>query len=60
MKYVKNNKGQNINFEAAVMLMDDNIREEIHNDLCGEITDQGFYDEYCRRHGDVYNEEFSI
>lgn len=48
-----------VDFEAAVMLMDDDLREEIHEDMapCGE---QEFLDEYIRRHAKKFGEEFAI
>lgn len=48
-----------VDFGAAVMLMDDDLREEIHEDMapCGE---QEFLDEYVRRHAKKFGEEFAI
>ena len=48
-----------VDFEACVMLMDDDLREEIHEDMapCGE---QEFLDEYVRRHSEKFGEEFTI
>lgn len=48
-----------IPFQAAVMLMDDEIREEVHADLA-PCTDQEFFDEYCKRHLEKYGIEFVI
>ena len=46
-------------YEAAVALMDDEIREAIHADLasCSELE---FLTEYMRRHKEKYGSEFSI
>lgn len=46
---VKNFYGVKIDFDTAVSLMDDEIREQIHADMapCGE---QEFFDEYSKRH----------
>lgn len=58
MDYVFFN-GSPIPFPAAVMLMDDEIREEVHADLA-PCTDQQFFDEYCKRHLEKYGIEFVI
>ena len=50
--------GEDISFSAAVALMDDEIREEIHAE--GYDNPQAFYEEYCRRHMDKYGEAFTI
>ena len=48
-----------VDFEACVIQMDDDLREEIHEDMapCGE---QEFLDEYVRRHVEKFGEEFAI
>ena len=54
---VINTHGTEIDYEAAVMLMDDEIREEI----CGTVdTDQEFFDAYCEAHEARYGEEFEF
>lgn len=47
------------NFEAAVMLMDEEIREELHNEIapCSEIR---FLEEYMKRHEAKYGLPFII
>lgn len=52
-------KGVKYYFDAAVALMDDDLREELHAELapCGK---QEFFDEYCRRHQEKFGEEFVI
>lgn len=47
------------NFTAAVELMDDEIREEIHADGI-YTTEAAFLNEYRRRHLDKYGEEFTF
>lgn len=47
------------NFQAAVELMDDEIREEIHREL-SPCTDLEFLEEYMKRHKEKYGEEFTI
>ena len=51
--------GELVSYEECVMLMDDDLREEIHKDMapCGE---QEFLDEYVRRHTKKFGEEFAI
>lgn len=51
--------GCEADFEVCVNLMDDEIRENIHDDMapCGE---QKFLDEYVVRHLGKYGEEFKI
>lgn len=48
-----------VDFEACVIQMNDDLREEIHEDMapCGE---QEFLDEYVRRHAKKFGEEFAI
>lgn len=53
MKVVKNEFGLDIDFDVAVSLMDDDIRESVHFDLA-PCTDQKFFDEYAKRHAEKY------
>lgn len=57
--YVYDENGNRIFFEAAVTLMDDEIREEVHRDIV-PCTEQEFYDEYVKRHMDAFGEEFIV
>lgn len=59
MKYIIDQNGNKIDYEAAVSLMDDNICEELHGEIA-PCTDQEFYDAYCERHKEVYKEEFRV
>lgn len=45
-------------FEAAVMLMDDDIREELHMEMA-PCSEQEFFDAYCEAHWKKYKKEFS-
>ena len=45
--------------DAAVMLMDDEIREAVNFDIA-PCTEQEFVDEYCRRHLEKYGEDFIV
>nr|DAW94516.1 MAG TPA: hypothetical protein [Caudoviricetes sp.] len=58
MKTIKDYNGNKIDFEAAVMLMDDEIREQLH--AMGIEDEQEFYNAYCEKHYEKYNEEFEI
>lgn len=51
--------GSEIDFDAAVNLMDDEIREELHAELvpCGN---QEFLDAYVERHAQKYGEDFRV
>ena len=52
--------GCEVDFDACVNLMDDEIRERVHAELT-PCTDQEFVDRYCELHAEKYNgEEFSI
>lgn len=47
------------NWEQTVALMDDDLREEVHNDLC-PCTKFAFLKEYMLLHEDKYGEAFTI
>ena len=49
--------GAEHDFDSAVMLMDDEIREAIHAE-CDCETNQQFIEEYARRHLETFGEEF--
>ena len=46
-------------FDAAVQLMDDDIREELHNEL-SPCTDEEFLTAYMERHEEKYGVPFVI
>ena len=48
-----------VDFDAAVNMMDVEIREELHNELA-PCTDQEFMDAYVKAHEVKYNEQFEI
>lgn len=50
---------EEVNFDACVNLMDDEIREAIHAELA-PCTEQEFLDAYVDRHYDKYGEQFQI
>lgn len=52
--------GKTIDFDAAVNLMDDDIREDLHNKMA-PCTDQEFIDAYVEAHAAKYDgEEFQV
>lgn len=59
MRNVTNEYGVEINFDVAVSLMDDEIREDVHSDLA-PCTEQEFFDAYCKKHEAKYGEEFEL
>jgi hypothetical protein len=59
MSTVINLSGTEINFAAAVQMMDDEIREQLHEDLA-PCTDQEFFTAYERAHAEKYGEEWEL
>lgn len=58
--YVIDVDGNEILFQAAVALMDDDIREELHREMA-PCSDQEFYDAYVKAHAAKFNgEKFQI
>ena len=59
MTSIKDFYGNKIDFEAAVNLMNDDIREAIAN--TGDFDDdpQGFAEAYAREHEAAFGEEFA-
>jgi len=51
--------GQQVDFETAVNLMDDELRERLHMEIapCGE---QEFADAYCREHALKFGAPFIV
>lgn len=49
-----------IEMSSALQLMDDTIREDVHERMCdiAPCTNQEFLDEYCRCHLEKYGEAF--
>jgi hypothetical protein len=54
---IKNKHGEPIEYEDAVDYMDDDIREYLHHQLA-PCPPQYFYEEYCKLHKEIYNEEY--
>ena len=57
MGTVTNSAGKTIDFEAAVSIMDDELREPVRFELA-PCADQEFFDAYCKRHLKKFGEEF--
>ena len=51
--------GNLVDFDAVVNMMDDEIREKLHNKLA-PCTDQEFMDAYVEAHEAKFNERFEI
>lgn len=56
---VINMNGTEINYEAAVDLMDDEIRESLHFELA-PCTEQEFFTAYEKAHAEKYGEEWEL
>ena len=56
---VKDYYGNDVNFDAAVALMDDDIREQLH-DQTAPCTEQESFDAYAKAHAEKFDgEEFA-
>lgn len=56
---VINKEGAEINFDAAVALMDDDIREQVNNDLA-PCTEQDFFTAYETAHAKKFGAEWEL
>ena len=56
---VINMNGTEINYEVAVELMDDELREELHMDMA-PCTEQDFFTAYEKAHAEKYGEEWEL
>ena len=56
---VINMNGTEINYDAAVMLMDDEILESLHFELA-PCTEQEFFTAYENAHAEKYGEEWEL
>ena len=56
---VINASGTEVDFAAAVELMDDELREELHGKLA-PCTDQEFFDAYAEAHKERFGEEWEL
>ena len=58
MRQVTDINGLAVDFEAAVILMDDEICEQLHAELA-PCTEQKFFDAYAKAHKEKFGEEFA-
>ena len=59
-QYVEDEDGHLVYYDAAVELMDDDLREQLHREMA-PCTNQEFYDAYVKAHAEKYNgEKFQI
>lgn len=59
MSDVKNKHGKTLDYQAAVNLMDDEIREGLHNSQDWE-SEQAFFSAYEKEHLKKYGEEWEL
>ena len=59
MGMVINSNGYELDFESAVMHMDDDIREELHREMA-PCTEQEFFTAYEKAHVEKYGEEWEL
>ena len=57
MVKVTTSNGNEIDYDAAVNIMDADIREELHRE--GIESEQEFYAAYCERHMEKFGERFA-
>lgn len=56
---VINANGTEINYDAAVVYMDDDIRDELHIELA-PCTEQEFFSAYEKAHAEKFGEEWEL
>ena len=56
---VENGYGIQIDFDVAVGYMDDELREQIHDDMA-PCNEQAFFDEYAHRHENKFGEVWEL
>lgn len=56
---VKNDYGVEVDYDAAVATMDNEIREELHRRIA-PCTNQAFFDAYCAEHREKFGEYFEF
>ena len=59
-QYVQDEDGRTVNYAAAVEMMDDDLREQLHQEMA-PCTNQEFYNAYVKAHAEKFNgEKFQI
>ncbi len=56
---VVNSCGEEVDFEASKYLMDEEIREKLHEDI-SPCTEQEFFTAYEQAHKEKYGEEWEL
>ncbi|MEE1154294.1 MAG: hypothetical protein UH241_03970 [Acutalibacteraceae bacterium] len=56
---VMNEYGVKIDFNVALSLMDDELREKVHMELA-PCTEQDFFDAYAKAYAEKYGEEWVL
>lgn len=59
MSKIINEYGVIVDYDVAVLLMDDELREDIHRELA-PCADQEFFDEYAKRHVEKFGEIWEL
>lgn len=59
MTMVKNAWNNEIDFDAAVEMMEDEIRERLHNEIA-PCTEQEFFDAYAAAHKEQFGEDWIL
>ena len=59
MSNVTNRNGKELDFEAATILMDDDLREELHMSLA-PCAEQDFFSAYEVKHEEKFGEEWEL
>lgn len=59
-RYVQDEDGRTVDYAAAVVMMDDDLREQLHREMA-PCSNQAFYAAYVKAHAEKYNgEKFQI
>jgi hypothetical protein len=59
MAMIYDTAGQSVDYAFAVSLMDDELREQVHDEMA-PCTEQEFFDRYCELHEKQFNESFIV
>jgi len=59
MTMIKNSWQNDIDYDVAVAMMDDEIRERLHNELA-PCTEQEFFDAYAAAHKEQFGEDWIL
>ena len=59
MTMVINSWGNEIDYEVSVTMMDDEVRENLHNEIA-PCTNQEFFDAYAAAHKEQFGEDLIL